>query len=181
MTHLVYVDTETTGLDPDRHQVWEIAWATEQRQVYSMVVPHTLTNADPVALALNGHDSRCPAGTSTNGHEEWGWSGAEMPAELAVRTMLVGATMVGANPAFDAAFLRRRWGFAPWHHRLLDVEVFAMGALGLDRPLGLEGLAQRLHASGPKHTAASDVRSLIQCHDALTSIYFELRSRPERI
>jgi hypothetical protein len=178
VTHLVYVDTETTGLDPDRHQVWEIAWATEQLQVYSTVVPHTLVDADPIALALNGHDARCPA-VGEEGHRDWPM--VETPAELAVRTMLLGATMVGANPAFDAAFLRRRWSAAPWHHRLLDVETYAMGALGLDRPLGLADLSARLRVRPPDHTAASDVRSVIGCHAALTSIYFELRSRPQRI
>ena len=54
----VYVDTETTGLDPSRHEVWEMAFALEDGPVRVMTVPHSLRNADPTALRINRYQTR---------------------------------------------------------------------------------------------------------------------------
>lgn len=85
---------------------------------------------------------------------------------------------MGANPAFDAAFLTARWGTAPWHLRLLDVEAYAMGALGYDRPRGLATITQDLRARGfeipvPDHSAAADVAATRAAFYALRRIYGE--------
>lgn len=157
---LVFLDTETTGLDPALHEVWEIAWAVEDGPIMSAVVPHTLRTADPKALELNGY---------------WGRGFVADPVEssdVTLRETLTGATIVGANPAFDTAFLRVRWGVAPWHHRLIDVEAMALGILGLDRPKGLNGLAEQLSGYGhdipdPGHAAAGDVATTRAVYHAL--------------
>lgn len=165
MSRLVYLDVETTGLDPDRHEVWEIAYAVDDGPVRASFVSHRLKWPDPDALRMNRYLDRWdPTAERERYHEADAFEA------------LAGATLVGANPAFDAAFLRKRWGDAPWHHRLLDVESYAMGVLGYDRPQGLAAIRADLAARGfdvpePDHTAAGDVACLRACHKALQRIY----------
>ena len=166
---LVYLDTETTGLDPDRHEIWELAYAVDDGPIHSGVMFHSLRHADPKALAMNGYWDRTRDATP----KAW------QQLENGARTALEGATLVGANPAFDAAFLRARWGVAPWRYRLLDVEAYAMGALGYDQPKGLKDIAATLAIGegfdipSPDHSAAGDVATLRACHLALRKIYAE--------
>lgn len=167
---IVYLDTETTGLDPERHQVWEIAWAVDDGPVRSAIIAHHLRDAEPEALRIGGHDERC--GPHPSGKLRFWNSGPEDD----LREALTGSTLAGANPAFDAAFLRARWGQAPWKYRLLDVESYAMGAFGWDEPKGLRDITAALQDRGcdvpaPDHTAAADVVCLRACHQALRAIY----------
>lgn len=168
----VYLDTETTGLDPDRHEVWEIAYAIDDGPVLSAFVPHSLATADREALELNGYWRRHVGRVDDR-------------ADLHARLALDGATLVGANPAFDAAFLRARWGVTPWKYRLLDVEAYAMGALGFDEPRGLAAIREALVELGrdipePDHTAGGDVATVRACHLALRSIYATTQARTEQ-
>jgi DNA polymerase-3 subunit epsilon len=159
---LVFLDIETTGLDPERHEPWEMAYAVDDGPILSAVVPHTLSHPDPKALALNGYLDRYDVPTG--------------PAfEDLLRVRLDGATLVGANPAFDAAFLRTRWGYGPWHHRLWDVEAYAAGVLVLDKVPGLATIATMLRDLGreipePDHSAAGDVATLRACFRALQDL-----------
>lgn len=168
MSALVFLDTETTGLDPERHEVWEIAWAISDGPVLSSILPHSLATADPEALALNRYWERFPGGVV-----------AEDPGlDPFLRKQFTGATIVGSNPAFDTAFLRARWGVAPWHHRLIAVESMAFGIFGYDRPKGLAAVAADLRERAheipePDHTAAGDV-------SALRAVYTALRDEAQR-
>lgn len=157
---LVYLDCETTGLDVKRHQVWEVAWAVGDGDIESLVVRHTIDGADPRALKVNGYLDRVDP--------EAPWP-TEVPLEFALK----GATVVGANPAFDTKFLAQRWNWEPWHHRLLDIETYAMPALGLDRPRGFAMIAEALGVQAPDHSAAGDVYTLRECHRALVRWYSE--------
>jgi DNA polymerase III alpha subunit (gram-positive type) len=156
----VFLDIETTGLDPALHEMWEIAWAINDGPTLSSVVTHSLQTADPKALEMNGY---------------WTRGFAEHPVESAdvtLREILTGATIVGANPAFDTSFLRARWGISPWHHRLIDVESMALTVLGYDRPEGLHALATDLRRRGheiptPDHTAAADAATTRAVYTAL--------------
>ena len=160
MGDLIYLDTETTGLDPHQHQVWEIAWAVDHGPVNVIQVHHSLSCADPVALKMNGYLDRwegvCEAGTETR-----------------LRDRLRGATLVCSNPSFDEAFLRERWRETPWHHRKIDIATYAMPALGLDRPVGIAQIAERLGVRAPDHTAAGDVLTLRACYVELAARYAE--------
>jgi DNA polymerase-3 subunit epsilon len=162
---LVFLDTETTGLDPQRHEIWELAYAVDDGDIHGGVVYHSLRSADPTALRLNGyHDRVYPQKFS------------EMQAlEEGLRKALDGATVVGANPAFDTAFLRARWGVTPWHHRLWDIEAYAAGVLGLDKLAGNAGVADLLRDRGfdipkPDHSAAADVAATRASFYALRQI-----------
>ena len=160
MGDLIYLDTETTGLDPHQHQVWEIAWAVEDGPVNVMQVHHSLAGADVVALRINKYVDR--------------WEqAADDSLEAALRRDLRGSTLVCSNPSFDEAFLRARWRETPWHHRKIDIATYAMPALGLDRPAGLAQIAERLGVRAPDHTAAGDVLALRACYVELAARYAE--------
>lgn len=163
MSDLVFLDTETTGLDPALHEVWEIAFAVGERSIASGVIPHSLRTADPEALAMNGYVGR-------------GLGVAPDPwLDVELKRLLVGATIVGSNPAFDTAFLRARWGVAPWHHRMVAVESMAMQEFGWERPKGLKDVATALRGLNfdipePDHTAAGDVATLRAVFNALQEV-----------
>jgi DNA polymerase III epsilon subunit-like protein len=113
-----------------------------------------------------------------NGYLERGyqfWTHEAIAFESALFAALKGACLVAANPAFDAAFLRARWGESPWHYRLLDVEAYAMPALNLDRPHGLAYIAEQLGVTAPDHSAEQDVLTLRACYLKLHDNYAEAR------
>jgi DNA polymerase-3 subunit epsilon len=166
---LVYLDIETTGLDPERHQVVELAYAIGDGPVCSSVVDHDLANAEEAALKVCQYWERGLASAEPE-------PGFEDSAQLA----LDGATVVGANPAFDTEFLRHRWGRSPWRYRRVDIESYAMPILGHDEPVGLSSLAAKLTAMNfkipsPDHTAGGDVAATRAIHRALVSLAATLR------
>lgn len=166
---LVFLDTETTGLDPKLHEVFEIAYVVDNAEyIECEIVAHTLRNATEEALTINRyHKRRVP----------------ELFTEFAARrfesrlfTALEGQTLVCANPHFDANMLEARWGAAPWHYRLLDIEAYAMPAFGWDTPKGLHTIYTALNERGfnipeSNHTAWSDVNTLRETFWALRGIY----------
>ena len=90
-------------------------------------------------------------------------------------------TVVGANPHFDLRFLeeRRRVPSLGHHHRVLDIESYALPYLQSQPPLkGLAAIAEELRGNGfiipkPDHTAAGDVETLREVHRALRDWYSE--------
>lgn len=157
---LVFVDVETTGLDPSLHSIWEVAFAVDDGPILSSFVAHSTEHADPGALEVNGYLDRFQGAPLL---------GLEFERQL--RGALTGNTLVAANPAFDAAFLRARWGVAPWRYRLLDVEAYAMPYFDLDVPVGLARIAELLGIEAPDHTAHADVDVLRKCFYELRTIY----------
>lgn len=161
-TDLLFLDTETTGLGLE-HDIWEIAYAIGEGPISSLVVNHSLRNADPKALEMNGYRER---GYVDFIDSEWD--------EQNLKKWFSGKTIVGANPAFDAYRLAQRWGQAPWHYRLVDVEAMAVPIFGLVKPLGLRGLVEKINASGfdvplNDHSAAGDVATVREVYKALMS------------
>lgn len=167
---LLYLDTETTGLTLE-HDIWEIAFAFDDGQVESMFVPHNPVNADPAALELNGYWHRWVPPRNPHGDHH---------LRFLIGLLDDPVTVVGANPSFDTYRLERRWGSAPWHYRLLDVEAYAMPYLRLDKPCSLNHVADALRSEGhpipiPDHTAARDVETVRAVHLTLRDIYREAK------
>lgn len=161
--NLIFLDTETTGLDPRRHEVWEIAYAVGDGPILHGIVRHSFTNPDPLALKLNGYLDRAVDAK------------IDPMFERDLRLALEGSTVVGANPAFDTAFLRIRWDDVPWHHRLWDIEAYAAGVLCLNSLKGMAGVSEALRERGwqiprPDHSAAGDVAALRASFYALQKI-----------
>lgn len=176
--HYLYLDTESTGLDVTRHFTWEIAYAIDDEPVLAAVVTHSLVSADDKALEIGNYWERM--------HREpfSAYEGAIWEGEMLRRLEGFDGTLylVGANPAFDQEFLKARWGVTPWHHRMIDVETYAMGCIsplttdGISVPQGLLGVCALLRDLGweiptPDHTAGGDVEATRAAFKALTQIY----------
>src|SRR5690242_4256561 len=99
-TVLCFIDTETTGLDARIHQPYEVCWWREDHaKPETWGLPHSLLHADEAALRIGNYYDRNNA--------PWGGENEQrsLAARLALR--LRGVTLVGSNPAFDAAMLTR--------------------------------------------------------------------------
>ena len=162
---LAFVDTETTGLDARIHQPYEVCiWREDWDKPFTYGLPHDLQHADSQALAIGRYWER-----------KRQWKQGDHTTVRVVADSLRGATLVGSNPAFDAAMLTRLIGTPVWHHRMVDVGTIAMVTFGLDRPIGLAEVRTRLVDIGydipaPDHTAEGDVRTTRAAYEALRSI-----------
>lgn len=167
LQRLVFVDTETTGLDLDRHEVWEIAYAVGNGPVVVFQRPlyhGTLNLADPKALEINGFHER---------YREPTWEVYRHDMDE-FESALKGRHVVGSNPAFDTAFLRDLFvgESAPWHHRLVDLATLAMPLFKSPLPVGMAKVAEILGVvQDNSHTAQDDVRVLRECYKILAEKY----------
>ncbi|MET7713737.1 3'-5' exonuclease [Streptomyces sp. NPDC005407] len=165
MAELAFLDTETTGLDPRRHEVWEIAvilrdtngYETEHLWQIRQTEAHLRFIADPKALRINRYHDRIAVPGQADAADMLNDT-APVPLrfmELAERlhTVLKDAILIGSNPGFDAAFLHRLLGLGmpPWHYRPIDVATLAAGFR--------HGQAAS-HAYGGDYAFASDYPSL---------------------
>jgi hypothetical protein len=166
VTVLCFIDTETTGLDARIHQPYEVCWWREDEAApTTQTLPHSLEFADGAALRIGGYFDR--------GHEPFDHDRAFVQGT--VTAALRGATLVGSNPAFDAAMLTRFIGTAVWHHRLVNVAEGGMWVFGWERPKGLADVATECRERGydipePDHTAEGDVRTTRAVYEALRAI-----------
>jgi len=169
---IVFCDTETTGVDRDRHEPWEIALIFRDDdgfdQEFCWLVRPILDGASPEGLRIGRYYERSgfvASGDPTvavrtvhptldspdDGLVASPWSPdrrqdvAYAAAEIA--KLVDGATIVGAVPDFDAEMLRRwlaRHGQC-WtaHYHLVDVETLAAGSLRMPPPWGFDDLLDR--------------------------------------
>lgn len=153
MTEIAFVDCETTGLDPDCHEIWELAIITADHDPdvgvvndteYVWQFPVDLSVADPIALRIGRfYERRHKMAPSADvgvlcrvawpsSPSKWDGTTRHDAAELIAR-LLDGRHMVGAVPSFDAnfleRFLRKHHHCPTWHYHLVDVEALAAGAL----------------------------------------------------
>ena len=129
MKDLVFVDVETTGLDPDHHELIEVAavrvhpHTLEPLDHLSLrVVPDRLGDADPRALEVNGYNDA-----------DWRDAVSLGNALRRLAPLLEGAVVAGHNVAFDWAFLVR--GFARTGVPLPPVDYHRVDTASLAWPL----------------------------------------------
>ncbi len=118
---IAFVDIETTGLDPERHEIWEVGIVREDGYERDWKLSVTLLNADMQALEIGRWAEAGPTYDPA--------PGSVVGARFEVLNALAGNVFAGNNPAFDAAFLRRFLGSAPWHYHLVDVKALCVGRL----------------------------------------------------
>ena len=186
---LLFIDTETTGLNPERHELWEIAAVervphttgpgAETRHRW-FVRPEHLDTAEPVALEIGHFYERFPTADTYDPQTDI------LPDHSSTfarefEKMSRGATLVGANVRFDERFLNdflRRFRCVPgWSYRLLDVEALTQGYMGLDYPVGLAKCANILEIPNEyvAHEALSDALLARDVYDAVVNDRFGRR------
>lgn len=159
MTAIVFIDTETTGVHPDR-EVWEVAMIREGYGEYSFFVDCELDQADPFGLNVGRFYDRHPWGMYLSGKipdpfmvvKNDGDFLRQKDAAITVAQWTHGATLIGAVPSFDERTLDpllRKHGIMPaWHYHPGDVEAMAVGWLwgraGRRNSLSAEQLADLL-------------------------------------
>lgn len=183
---VVYIDTETTGLDPLRHAIWEVALITAEEANTWLVelTPAQIAAADSMALRVGRFEERYlrPRQEKVVRHDNFPSYACSEKVARQVYELTEGKHLVGANPSFDVGFLRpllESHGFTPgWHYHLIDVEPLMLGVLaerglGIPIPWKSTDLSTRLGIAAPtaneRHTALGDVR---WCQRIFESIVF---------
>jgi hypothetical protein len=155
-SNVCFTDTETTGLDPDRHAIWEVALITPNGDEHVWQFPVDEMAADPFALNLgrywdrrwpvdirevsdldaiyHAHDSRSrrssfpDQGRAITPGREW--------CEH-FRDLTAGMHLAGAVVSFDEERLRKllhhHGVLHRWHYHIVDVEALAVGYLMRER------------------------------------------------
>ncbi|BBC35220.1 hypothetical protein SGFS_065140 [Streptomyces graminofaciens] len=164
MTPIAFVDCETTHLDAELGDAWEIAVilrALDDNQPtdteYVWQIRPNLATADPESLKIGRYLERfavpVPAEAAWTGYED----GPILPMTRAavvgaLMNVLGGAILVGSNPGFDDRFLRKLLspGSSQWHYRPVDIATLAAG-----RKLGMAEMVRRM---GGKPLPSDEVR-----------------------
>lgn len=182
---LAFCDTETTGLDPNYHEVWEVGlilrtWndsGQQNERSYHWFLPIDLGKADPFALKIGNFYNRYP-GYAIKNNDLYTTELFEFAESFGKLTQ--GAHLVGAVPSFDSErltkLLRANGGCPAFHYHLIDVENLVAGALALEPPynsdnLSLLALGEERHNAlqEVKHTALGDAQWALELYDAVMS------------
>lgn len=183
---LAYIDTETTGLDPNIAEVIEVAIIRvdtdgHEQRWQSKIKPERIEDAHPKALEVNGYTAAA-------------WADAPPMSQVGpvVVGMLEGCVLVGHNVSFDERMLKVNMkragveGRIPYHK--LDTVTLAFEHLF---PLGLKSASldaireflgwSKLRAHRA-HTAMKDAEDAKKLHELLSqaSILTRLRIRLSR-
>ncbi len=170
MKPLAFLDIETTGLDPYKDEILEIAYLREAKRPGPVVATHFSMQIDehaanPKALEVNRYwerkldllDIRLP------------WS----PAAYKLVSELKDHIIVGNNPTFDLTFLTHflgKWAWKPtWHYRPLDVGSMAQGRLRARGVLPTAEIAKTFGVPLPEdqHSALADATWNYELYNAL--------------
>ena len=166
MTHLAFIDCETTGLNPSRHELIEIAVLRVDAHTLDVVgeielriAPQRVEDAEPDAMAVNGYSP-----------EAWSSAVSLDDALRLVGPLLEGATLAGQNVAFDRKFLDAAWtqtGVTPptLDYHVLDTVSLAWPLLsaGLIEGLSLNKVCAHLGIARPSpHRAIGDARVALE-------------------
>ena len=163
MSALVFLDIETTGLDPRTDEVWEFA-AIRREVDGSETRYHEFVKHDELL-----RDS-LPEPFRSDAERRFSWQAAISRRVFGAQlgTVLMGKPrIVGACPWFDTGFLVKYVERPTWSHRLIDVETLAVGKLGR-LVNGLADAAQALGIDHPAaHTAMGDAETAMRVYDAV--------------
>lgn len=163
----VFVDLETTGLDPTRHQVWEVAVIVDELElVFQLPEPPGGWTVDLDALRVNRMADRYEGPSPTF---EAALSAVRRRLDPLASNGFRGRHLVGANPKFDMEFLAAAFPAWTFHYRPVCVESMTLGRLGR-YVKGLKGCAEALgvpYDEADAHTALHDVRAAKAIFDEL--------------
>ena len=170
---LMFLDTETTGLEP-QHEVIQIGVVAMNGEEYEWKIkPERIDLADPEALKINRYDP--------GKWEEEGRPSGEVCRELA--SMLQQTQMVCCNPTFDITYLRYSFienGISPRHlayPKPLCVAIFAAPIMSVAEGLGIPSLRKMCDYFGVPndgaHDALEDARMTREIYIKAVDLYRE--------
>jgi len=162
---LVFVDVETTGLSPIRHEIIEIASIvveghdfSQVRTFESKIFPEHIQNAEKEALEINGFNPK-----------DWEGAPSQKKALGEFANIAPGGVIVGWNVSFDWAFLEsgfERLGIIhKFDYHQIDAMSVAYGKLfkmGEFKNLGLRKVAPIFGiklSETETHSAVKDVKA----------------------
>ena len=159
MREFVFLDCETTGLNPKTDKLVELTYATNEshfRTLYFGVteVPEFIDNL--TKFTERGVAEEPPASLEQIEH---------------FLETLRDQTMVSANPSFDKAFLEAN-GLWTGHYRVLDIEAYAMAKFNLDFVPSMNDIYNMLTERGyklttPDHSSYKDTKALREAFNIL--------------
>ncbi len=178
---LAFIDVETTGLNPDKHEVIQIGvvlvaqnWNDKNNSSFEIIEeielkikPERIADAEPIALKINGYN---PA--------EWifGYTLGEAMQIFAKKTE--GSIMVAHNVAFDFGFIEKAFRATgienKMHYHKLDTISIAFAKLhrigDVDR-FSLQYLCDYFGVENKKaHSALPDARATFEVYKKLMSL-----------
>jgi len=169
-TKVAFGDSETLGLNPHLHPIWELAIIlpdTGDEHIWQVrPTPTEVSAADPIAVRISGFDKRYDDAAALRKGET-----VDRFSEL-----LRGRHIVGAVPSFDEERLRLMYLSVhgmhdrfPWHYRLVDVESGMLAKLGVGPGQEPDALAALLGVTvhPDKHSALGDARWVRAVFEAL--------------
>ena len=173
--NILFIDLETTGLDPSKHVIIEAAWrvtSPDARTLYeeftTRIWPFDMTHADPEAFLVNGFDA------ST-------WGAGSMPLERfleKLQEVSKDAVIAGHGVNFDEGFLRaalEAHNLKPrWPYQSIDTQKMAW-VLYMNNKISavsLKNLAGYFGKTQPEpHRALADVILTHECFLAQLDLY----------
>ncbi|WP_445524767.1 3'-5' exonuclease [Streptomyces cyslabdanicus] len=190
MTAIAFVDCETTHLDAEIGEAWEVAVILRTQEdgeqpidtEYLWQFAIDQAAADPEALRIGRFHERnivhpgCPAARIVPGGAD---CVSRKEAVEAIVSVLSGAVLVGSNPGFDERFLRKLLGpgGAQWHYRPYDIVQLAAAKIGAQAagplPWSSRALSRAIGVEPPTpdtaHTALGDARWARDVYDTATT------------
>ncbi len=152
LTYVIF-DTETTGLDPARDALVQIAAVRgmKGRRIPGETFESLVDPGRPIPAAaarVHGLTDETVAGAP-----------GPIPVIAAFHHFARGAVLVAHNAPFDLAFLRRQGGGIRFDHPVLDTVLLSAAVWGEGVPHTLDAIAERLEVELPaamRHTAPGD-------------------------
>jgi len=167
--NLAFIDLETTGLDPEKHEIIEIGCLIVEQieengeRVFKVkeefeikVKPTRIEDADPVALRINHYNEA-----------DWLFA-ADLDKSLkALSEKISGSIMIGHNVTFDWNFLQKAFAETgienTLHYHKLDTISIAFAKLYNEievKRFSLKFLCEHFKIKNKKaHSALSDVKA----------------------
>jgi DNA polymerase-3 subunit epsilon len=163
---IAFVDLETTGLDPTKHEILQIGIVRVDARTLSIhsqielkVIPTHIFDAEAKALEVNGYRE-----------ELWIDAVPLRDALVTIRPWLDGSVLAGHNPGFDAAFLAEGYRSegvsspAMDHHRLDTASLaWPLWCSGAIESISLGLVCKHLGIDRPTpHGALADARASLE-------------------
>lgn len=178
--NLAFIDLETTGLNPSRHEIVEIGCLVVRQgerdgtpsfevidELDIKVKPKHIETAEPEALRINGYNEA-----------DWLFAVDIAQGLTALSDKAENAIMVAQNVTFDWSFLQRAFEETgvqnKMHFPKIDIISLAFGKLYRDSRIqryNLRELAQFFGVTNDKaHSAMSDIRATFEIYKKLIAL-----------